>query len=82
MVSINFSTAVRQAQQAPTSYLSAVENFSATDYCTVELASAAKISLRPPIKGKGVIFDKTYRVTESVITNTKLLLFLETNLLF
>ena len=56
-VSIN-STAVRQAQQASTSYSSAVEIFcfSTTDYSPVELASAGKLtqfSLRPPIKGKG-----------------------------
>ena len=46
VVSIKFSTAVRQAQQAPMSYSSAVENFrfSTTDYCAVELASAAKLT--------------------------------------
>ena len=44
--------------------LSAVENFhfSTTDYCTEELASAREVSLRPPIKGKGVIFHNTHRV--------------------
>ena len=67
VVSINFSTAVRQAQQPPTKYSSAVENFrfSTTDNCNVEPASVAKLSLRPPMKGKGVIFHKPHRVTES-----------------
>ena len=45
VVLANFSTAVRQTQQSPTSYLRAVENlcFGTTDYCTVQLASAVKL---------------------------------------
>ena len=70
VVSINFPTGVRQAQLAPTSYSSAVENscFSKTDYCTVEPASAAKLtqySLGSLIKERQVMFHMTRRDTES-----------------
>ena len=60
--SIKFPTAVRQVEQAPTSYLSAVENFrfSTMHYCTVELASAAKLT-RYSLQGREVIFHMTHR---------------------
>ena len=79
VVSINFlTTAVRQAQLAPTSCSRAAENFrfSTADYCTVELASAAKLmqySLRSLIKETKVIFHMT-RHEQAVVRPTAIIL--------
>ena len=57
-----FSTPIRQVKQAAMSYSSAVESFrfSTTDYCTVELASAAKLT-QYSLRGREIIFYMTHR---------------------